>query len=88
MRVSLTDDKADINYAPTRIGNLFHYDNSFIRLLLGPVGCGKSVSNLAEIMMRACRQQPGNDGVRHTRWGVIRNTYPELKSTTIKTWQE
>lgn len=27
------------------------------------------------------------DGIRYTRWAVIRNTYPELKSTTIATWQ-
>lgn len=40
-----------------------------------------------EIFGRACAQKPHN-GVRRTRWAVIRNTYPELKSTTIKTWTE
>jgi len=33
-------------------------------------------------------QAPNPDGIRRTRWAVIRNSYPELKSTTIKTWQE
>lgn len=32
-------------------------------------------------------QLPGPDGVRRSRGAVIRNRYPELKSTTIKTWQ-
>lgn len=41
-----------------------------------------------EIIHRAKRQAPGPDGIRRSRWGVIRNTYPELKSTTIKTWTE
>jgi hypothetical protein len=27
------------------------------------------------------------DGLRKTRWAVIRNTFPELKRTTIKTWR-
>jgi hypothetical protein len=31
-------------------------------------------------------QKPGEDGVRRSRWAVIRKTYPELRSTTIKLW--
>lgn len=33
-------------------------------------------------------QKPGPDGVRHSRWAIIRNSYPELKSTTLKSWNE
>lgn len=33
-------------------------------------------------------EQKAHLGVRKTRWAVIRNTFPELKSTTIKTWLE
>jgi hypothetical protein len=40
-----------------------------------------------EMFTRACEQKP-HEGVRRTRWAVLRNTYPELKSTTIKTWLE
>ena len=57
-----------------------------VRGIMGPIGSGKSVACCAEIMMRSCEQAPGRDGVRRTRWAIIRNTYPELKSTTIKTW--
>lgn len=39
-----------------------------------------------EIMRRAQEQKPGPDGIRRTRWAVIRNTYGELKDTTLKTW--
>jgi hypothetical protein len=38
-----------------------------------------------EIFTRALEQEPGPDGVRGTRSIITRNTYPELKSTTIKT---
>ena len=54
---------------------------------MGPVGSGKSSSCCVEIVARALRQRPSNDGIRRSRWLVIRNTYPELKSTTIKTWE-
>lgn len=36
--------------------------------------------------MHSLKQKPHN-GWRKARWAVIRNTYPELKSTTIKTWE-
>jgi hypothetical protein len=40
-----------------------------------------------EIFTRGCEQK-AFQGVRRTRWAVIRATYPELKSTTIRTWQQ
>ena len=67
----------------------FLNDNSFVRGLLGPVGSGKTYASLAEVMLRAVKQPPSPvDNVRYTRFAVIRNSYPELRTTTIKTWQE
>lgn len=66
----------------------FHADDSFVRGIMGPIGSGKSVACVIEIISRALRQAPNQDGVRRTRWAVIRNTYPELTSTTIKTWMD
>jgi hypothetical protein len=65
----------------------FHASSAFVRGLMGPVGSSKSTACCIEILSRAQEQKPFN-GVRRTRWAVIRNTYPELKSTTIKTWTE
>lgn len=75
-----------LDYHATDTACDFHNDNSFVRLLLGPVGCGKSVSCCVEGIIRGIQQAPGADGIRRSRGAVIRNTYPELKSTTIKTW--
>lgn len=66
----------------------FHADDSFIRGVRGPVGSGKSVGMCMEIISRAARQRPNSLGQRKSRWAIIRNTYGELKTTTIKTWQE
>ena len=54
---------------------------------MGPVGSGKSSSCCVEVVRRAVQQKPSQDGIRRSRWLITRNTYPELKSTTIKTWQ-
>ena len=61
-------------------------DSSFFRGIRGPVGSGKSVASAVEVFRRALMQQPNDKGIRRSRWGVIRNTGPQLKTTTIKTW--
>lgn len=76
----------DIEYNATYTASEFHSDDSFFRLLKGPVGCGKTVSAEQEIMRRAMEQPRGVDGIRYSRWAVIRSTYRQLKTTTIKTW--
>ncbi len=61
-------------------------DASFFRALRGPVGSGKSVCCCVELFRRALQQEKDSNGVRRSRWAVIRNTNPQLKTTTIKTW--
>ena len=63
----------------------FMKDNSFFRGVRGPVGSGKSVACCVELFRRALEQKPNNEGIRKSRWCVIRNTNPQLRTTTIKT---
>ena len=62
----------------------FMKSDHFFRGLRGPVGSGKSVACWIEIFRRALAQEPGPDGIRRTRMAIIRNTNPQLKTTTIK----
>lgn len=75
-------------YTPTKAAREFHLDRSPVRLSIGAVGTGKSVKCCQQIMMHAFEQAPGSDGIRRSKWAVIRNTYPELKATTIATWRD
>ena len=50
------------------------------------MGSGTSSACCVEMFRRASQQEPGRDGLRKTRWAIIRNTNPQLKTTTIKTW--
>lgn len=54
--------------------------------MCGPFRSGKSVTSMVEIVRRAKEQKPGKDGIRRSRWAVIRNTMPQLRDTTMKTW--
>lgn len=73
-------------YIPNTTGTLFHRDNSFVRVTMGPYGSGKSTLSVTEIVRRACDMPVWNSGRRRSRWGIVRNTSGELSSTTLATW--
>lgn len=77
---------SSLNYKASYTGGLFHASNAFVRGIMGPVGSGKSVTCCIEIFQRAKHQTPSRDGIRRSRWLVVRNTQPMLETTTIKTW--
>lgn len=49
---------------------------------------GKSVGCIMELVRLGLNQKPNKAGLRKSKWALVRSTYPELKSTTIKTFQE
>ncbi len=73
---------------PGPVAARFFKSNAFIRAIRGPIGSGKSATCIVRLFTTACRQAADDQGRRRTRFAIIRNTYPELKSTTIKTWLE
>ena len=73
-------------YNPSPTAVKFHNDDSFVRGVVAGVGTGKSVMMIQELVMRGFNQAPGADGVRRTRFGLVRSTYPRLRETTIKTF--
>lgn len=76
-----------IAYTATATAARFHADKSFVRCMLGPVGSGKSVAMIMEMLSRALQQEPHN-GARKSRHAIIRNSYPELKTTTLATFSD
>ena len=73
---------------PGPVSKAFMESEAFVRGIMGPIGSGKSTSCVIEILRRAHYQRKSPDGKRKSRWAIIRNSYPELKSTTIKTWMD
>lgn len=66
----------------------FAASDAFIRGLMGPFGSGKSSGCVVELVRRGRKQKPGPDGIARSRWAVVRNTYGELKDTTMKTVEQ
>jgi len=80
----------DMTYIPSPTGKIFHQarnvDNGFVRGLMGPIGSGKSVTCVLDLLLIAMDQEPDINGVRRSRFGIIRNTYRELLDTTVETF--
>lgn len=76
--------------APRTVAD-FMSDPSFVKIILGPVGSGKSTGCLMEILRRASQQARGPDGLRRTRFAIVRQTLQQIKQTVLKefyTWAE
>ena len=75
-----------VNYEPPPTAERFFRSNAKVRLLMGPVGSGKSTACLVELFRRCAEMPHGKDGFRRSRWVITRNTLPQLRTTTLKSW--
>lgn len=75
---------ASINYTAPPTCARFMQSASFGRLIAGPVGSGKTTACLFELLRRSCEQAPAPDGLRYTRWAIVRQTLKQLKDTVLK----
>lgn len=81
-------ERIDYNPAPTirsfikdyRPGELF-YD-----WIVGPVGSGKTTGIFFKLVYMAGLQAKSPDGIRRSKAVVVRNTMPQLKDTTLASW--
>lgn len=78
-----------IDYTPAgRTLEQFFYCDAFASGIRGPVGSGKSTACVFRPWRHLAQSEPDRQGIRRARWAIARNSYPELKTTTIKTWHE
>ena len=78
----------DLKYtAPPTVSKMMHSDAD-MRAIMGPIGSGKSVGCVIEIIRRCIQMPVGEGGLRRSRWAVIRNTNQQLKDTTLRTFLE
>jgi hypothetical protein len=74
-------------YYASPTGSQLHLSSAVVKYIEGPVGGGKSTTCLMDLMAMAMDQQPDSQGIRWSRWAIIRATNPQLRSTTIKTFE-
>lgn len=68
--------------APPVIGR-FMDSSSFARFIVGPVGSGKTTGCIFELLKHSVEQRPGPDGIRRTRWAIVRQTLEQLRMTVL-----
>ncbi|HHT9109602.1 MAG TPA: phage terminase large subunit [Candidatus Brocadiaceae bacterium] len=85
-RMTIHARDQDKIYVPTNTGHVAHDDDSFVRVIMGPYGSGKSTWAATEIVRRAAEMPRWYANRRRSRWGIVRNTSGELSTTTLATW--
>jgi hypothetical protein len=79
----------ELNYIAPPTIQAFMQSDKEVRIVRGPVGSGKSSGMVMELLRRAAQQKPDpKDGIRRTRGVIVRNTMPQLESTSLKTVNE
>jgi hypothetical protein len=82
-----TDDgDFDFEYTANNTFAQVHMDPAKYLFIRGSVGSGKSSGCILHCFLNALEQPPGIDGVRRSKYAVLRASYPNLKSTTIDSW--
>lgn len=71
-----------LDYVPAKTVEQFMLDESSVRFLVGPLGSGKSLACIIELLRRASEQVPF-EGIRYTRFACIRNTAGQLRTTVL-----
>lgn len=70
------------NFQVSQTGARFMASRATTRILLGPIGSGKSSMALMELIRLAyCQNKNPRDGVRRSRFGILRNTVAQLRDT-------
>lgn len=78
-----------LNYRPPPTANRLLQSRAFIQGIVGPIGSGKSVACVMRLLANAAKQPPSpTDGLRRSRYAIVRNTYRMLRDTTVKTVHE
>ena len=69
-----------LTYKAGLTGQALLDSKAFVKLIMGPIGSGKSTVAIMDLLQRAVTQVPFN-GVRRTKFGLMRNTTAQLKAT-------
>lgn len=68
------------------IASAYYHDRSYFSGIMGPLGSSKTNTTILKCLQLCTEQAPNSKGVRPSRILAIRNTYPDLETTTIKDW--
>ncbi len=71
---------------PGPVAERFLRSHSPIRIMEGPIESGKSTTSAMALYAIMCSIPRNREGKRKSRMLVTRNTYPDLRGSTVETW--
>ncbi len=72
---------------PGPIAQAYYESLAPVSVIMGPIGSAKTSTALMKIILRAALQEPSPvDGVRYTKFAVVRDTFTNLEATTLPSW--
>ncbi|NIT60463.1 MAG: hypothetical protein GWN00_30945 [Aliifodinibius sp.] len=77
----------DLNYSVIPTFGKVHQDKNKYLFIRGPVGSGKSSGCIWHCVLNSFKQHVWYNNTRFARYGIIRASYPALKSTVIQSWK-
>jgi hypothetical protein len=85
--IEITEDGQKIYQPDGEVLAEYVSDRSPVAMIVGPIGSGSSTASCFRIYATAMEQRPSLiDGKRRSRWAIVRPTYPELVTSTMRTW--
>jgi hypothetical protein len=83
-RQSAVQASITFDYTPPPTCYDFMLSEASMRVIMGPVGSGKTYCCIVEMLRRCMQQAPAPDGNRYTRWAIGRQTQRQLEDTVLK----
>lgn len=88
----MTDFAGGLNLDMNAVGPVaaaYVKTRALVAAIMGPMGSGKTIGSCLRALQAAIWQAPSpRDGKRKLRIAIIRETYPQLMTTTMKSWNE
>jgi len=77
-------NREPIRFEPDgKILSAFMQSQGEFDIIQGPIGSGKTDAAIMRLFAHASQQPRQRDGLRRSRFAIVRSTFPELKTTTI-----
>ncbi len=77
-------EETTISYEPVGSVEPYTRSDAFQSFIVGPVGSTKTTGSIFKLLYEAQRIAPCRDGIRRSRFAVVRNTRQQLLDSTIK----
>lgn len=75
-----------IDYTPVPSVEAYLRSTAFQSFIVGPVGSTKTTASIMKVLYESAQVAKSRDGIRRSRYAIVRNTRQQLLDSTIRDW--